>query len=133
MKLKGSIFKSQWAKKEKKSYWTSTFRFNCSSHMETWRNLGTLLFYALHTARQNPQQVQQLNRHILKLWGGWVCPIQKGKAVSFPNYRWIQSPQDYHEGKTASVPSGGRISYGCQAHIWDKCGKGIQTNAWPTT
>lgn len=69
----------------------------------------------------------------------WVCPIQKGKILSFPYYQWIQSPQDYHEIKTASTSHSLHreaqvlLIYWPHAHIWNRStrGKGKDMKAWP--
>lgn len=71
----------------------------------------------------------------------WVCPIQKGKIVSFPYYQWIQSPQDYHERKTASTSHSLHreaqvlLIYWPHAHIWNRStrGKGKDMKAWPVS
>lgn len=107
-------------KKGKETLLNRILRFNCSSEMETWGDLGTLLFVAFiaPVLAASPQQIQPWNRQITKFWGGWVGPTRKGKTVSFPSYQWTHS-QDYHEIKQPS-PQGGDISYERRAHLQNK-------------
>lgn len=110
--------------------------------MEAWSNLGILLFCALLRPQLSQKVYSRFNNQMgifLNFELIWVCPIQDGKIVSFPYYQRIQSPQDYHEIKTVSVPYVLHreaqvllISYWSHAHIWNRSTKGKEKmKAWP--
>lgn len=87
-----------------------------------------LLFraYTCTVFTNSPQQTPQLDRHVSKLWGGWVYSIRKGTMVSSPKYRCLASWRSrFHEMETASA------SYWPHTHAWPRSTRRVYRDTWP--
>lgn len=92
------------------------------------QQLGDLLScaYTGTVFTNSPQQTPQLDRHVSKLWGGWVYPIWKGTMVSSPKYGCLASWRSQcHEMETASA------SYWPHTHVWPRSTRRVYRDAWP--
>lgn len=92
-------------RKERKNYWTRTFRSNCSRSVETRGHCAPRRPAPPTVLAGSPQQIQELNRHRTKLWGGWVGPIPERKIV-FPKLSMDTVSSRLSRDKAASVPTG---------------------------